>query len=196
MPYSTQQIRNGPSRATRRRQNNLVRSPAACRRRPAGGRPSSAAAPCPISTHRETARALHHAAIASTDHAGIHVNLIDLPGYPDFRGPALSALGAVDTAAIVVDAAGGVEYGTQRMMQRARERGLCRAIVVNRIDAEGADCARALDELREAFGPEVLPLNLPADGARVVDCFGQSSGDSDLGPVADWHQKILDRWSR
>jgi len=134
------------------------------------------------------------AAIASTDHAGIHVNLIDLPGYPDFRGPALSALGAVDTAAIVVDAAAGVEYGTRRMMERAKERGLCRAIVVNRIDADDADPARVLDQLREAFGPEVLPLNLPADrGARVVDCFGQSSGDSDLGPVADWHQKILDQ---
>ena len=63
------------------------------------------------------------AAIASTDHGGIHVNLIDLPGYPDFRGPALSALGAVDTALVVVDAAGGVEYGTRRMMQRARTAG-------------------------------------------------------------------------
>jgi elongation factor G len=134
------------------------------------------------------------AAIASTDHAGIHVNLIDLPGYPDFRGPALSALSVVDTAVIVVDAVAGVEYGTRRMMERARERGLCRAVVVNRIDAEGADPARVLDELREAFGPEVLPLNLPADGgARVVDCFGSSSGDSDLGPVAGWHQQILDQ---
>ncbi len=144
------------------------------------------------------------AAIASIDHAAapgqlVHVNLIDLPGYPDFRGPALSALCAVETAVIVVDAAAGVEYGTHRMMQRARERGLCRAIVVNRIDAEGADCARVLDELREAFGPEVLPLNLPADGGtRVVDCFGSSSGSasdgsSDLGPVGEWHQKILDQ---
>ena len=40
--------------------------------------------------------------IASTDHAGIHVNLIDTPGYPDFRGPALSALAAVETVAVVV----------------------------------------------------------------------------------------------
>ena len=37
------------------------------------------------------------AAIASTDHAGIHVNLIDKPGCPDFRGPALRALAAVET---------------------------------------------------------------------------------------------------
>ncbi|WP_149194937.1 elongation factor G [Luteimonas suaedae] len=134
------------------------------------------------------------AAIASTDHRGIHVNLIDTPGYPDFRGPTLSALAAVETVAIVVDAVTGVEYGTHRMMERAGERSLCRAVVVNRIDADGADCARVLDELRGEFGPELLPLNLPADdGARVVDCFGRTDGDSDLGPVADWHRKILDQ---
>jgi len=134
------------------------------------------------------------AAIASVDHDGIHLNLVDLPGYPDFRGPALSALGVVETAAIVVDAVSGVEYGTRRMMARAKERGLCRVIVVNRIDAEGADCARVLEELRAGFGPEVLPLNLPAAGGdRVVDCFGAADGDSDLGPVAGWHQRILDQ---
>ena len=139
------------------------------------------------------------AAIASTDHGApgqqpIHVNLIDTPGYPDFRGPALSALAAVETVAIVVDASTGVEYGTRRMMERARERNLCRAIVINKLDHEGADCARVLQELREEFGPEVLPLNLPADGGKaVVDCFGNRTGHSDLGPVADWHQKIIDQ---
>lgn len=139
------------------------------------------------------------AAIASIDHAAagnppIHVNLIDTPGYPDFRGPTLSALAAVETVAIVVDADNGVEYGTRRMMERARQRNLCRVVVVNKIDHEAADCARVLEELRSEFGPELLPLNLPADGGKsVVDCFGQSSGDSDLGPVADWHQKIIDQ---
>jgi elongation factor G len=133
-------------------------------------------------------------AVAGIDHDGVHVNLIDTPGYPDFRGPALSALSAVETVAIVLDAASGVDYGARRMMQRARSRGLCRAIVVNKIDQDGADPARVLDELRESFGPECLPLNLPADGgARVLDCFGRPDGDSDLGPVADWHQRIIDQ---
>ncbi|KRA53368.1 elongation factor G [Pseudoxanthomonas sp. Root65] len=133
-------------------------------------------------------------AIASTDHGGMHVNLIDTPGYPEFRGPALSAFSAVETALIVVDADTGVAHGTRRLMERARERNLCRAIVVNKIDHEGADCAGVLAALREEFGPEVLPLNLPANGGKaVVDCFGQAAGDSDLGPVADWHQKIIDQ---
>ncbi len=134
------------------------------------------------------------AAIASTDHGGIHVNLIDTPGYPDFRGPALSALAAVETVAIVVDADTGVGHGSRRMMEYARQRGLCRVIVVNKIDHAGHDLAALMEALRAEFGPEALPLNLPADGgARVVDCFGQREGDSDLGPVADWHQKIIDQ---
>ncbi len=133
-------------------------------------------------------------AIASTDHGGMHVNLIDTPGYPEFRGPALSAFSAVETALIVVDADTGVAHGTRRLMERARERNLCRAIVINKIDHEGADCAGVLAALREEFGPEVLPLNLPANGGRaVIDCFGQSTGDSDLGPAAAWHQRIIDQ---
>ena len=139
------------------------------------------------------------AAIASTDHgaagqATVHVNLIDTPGYPDFRGPALAALAAVETVAVVVGADAGVEHGTRRMMERAGERGLCRVVVVNKIDHDAADCAQVMARLREEFGPELLPLNLPADGgARVVDCFGNADGDTDLGPVADWHQRILDQ---
>ncbi len=150
-----------------------------------------------VSDHDPQERTRGHSidtAIASTDHGGIHVNLIDTPGYPDFRGPALSALSAAETALIVLDADSGLTHGARRMLERARERGLCRAIVVNKIDHESADCAGLLEQLRSEIGPEVLPLNLPAaHGSAVVDCYGSSTGDSDLGPVADWHQKIIDQ---
>ena len=150
-----------------------------------------------VSDHDPIEKARGHSidtAIASTDHGGMHVNLIDTPGYPEFRGPALSAFSAVETVLVVVDADTGIAHGTRRLMERARERNLCRAIVINKIDHEGADCAGVLAALREEFGPELLPLNLPADGGKaVVDCFGQANGDSDLGPVADWHQRIIDQ---
>ena len=134
------------------------------------------------------------AAIASIDHQGIHINLIDTPGYPDFRGPTLSALAAVETVAIVVDADHGIDHGTVRMMAHAKARKLCRVLVVNKIDHPGARLAALLDKLRDTFGSEVLPLNLPAQGGKsVVNCFTQSTGHSDLGPVSDWHQKIIDQ---
>lgn len=133
-------------------------------------------------------------ALASTDHAGIHVNLIDTPGYADFRGPTLSAFSAVETVAVVVNAATGVEYGTRRMMEHAKARNLCRVLVVNKMDVDPGHLPVLLEELREAFGPECLPINLPADkGTRVVDCFFNPGGESDLGPVADAHQRIVDQ---
>src|SRR4249919_2655461 len=133
-------------------------------------------------------------AIASTDHAGIHVNLIDTPGFADFRGPTLSAFSAVETVCVVVNAAHGVEYGTRRMMEVAKARDLCRVLVVNKMDAEPGKLAALIAQLREEFGPECLPINLPAkDGSAVVDCFFNPEGDSDVEDVGAAHQRIIDQ---
>ncbi|MEO5565133.1 MAG: elongation factor G [Luteimonas sp.] len=138
------------------------------------------------------------AAIAGIDYNGMHLNLVDTPGYPDFRGATLSALAAVETVVIVVDADAGIGHGTRRMMAHAGARGLCRLVVVNRVDHEGAKPAQLLESLRVEFGPELLPVNLPADGGkRVIDCFASSAAGSneasDAGRVGDWHQKIIDQ---
>jgi elongation factor G len=133
-------------------------------------------------------------AIASTDHGGIHVNLIDTPGFPDFRGPTLSAFSAVETVCVVVNAATGIEYGTRRMMDAAKARQLCRVLVVNKMDAEPARLAALIGELRATFGPECLPINLPARaGTAVVDCFFHPAGDSDVEDVASAHHRIIDQ---
>ena len=96
-------------------------------------------------------------ALASIDHGGIHVNLIDTPGFPDFRGPTLSAFSAVETVCVVVSASQGIEYGTRRMMETARSRNLCRVIVVNKIDLEPGKLAELITQLRTSFGAECLP---------------------------------------
>ncbi|MGH8151882.1 MAG: elongation factor G, partial [Rhodanobacteraceae bacterium] len=135
-----------------------------------------------------------HSAIASLDAAGCRINLIDTAGYADFRGETLAALAAVETCAVVVNAANGVEHGTRRLMHYAKQRGLARMLIVNRIDAEDTDLAAVVAALRDEFGPECLPVNLPAaHGAKVVDCFFARAGDSDLGAVADAHQQIIDQ---
>lgn len=134
------------------------------------------------------------AALVSFDWAGCHINLLDTPGAPDFLGKSVATLPAVETAAVVVNARDGIESVTSRMMQRAAERGLCRLIVVNHIDAEDKDLVELLNQLRDTFGKECLPLNLPADNAtKVVDCFFNPSGDSDFSGVADAHQALIDQ---
>jgi elongation factor G len=135
-----------------------------------------------------------HTAIASIDAGDCHINLIDTAGYADFRGQTLAALSAVETVAVVVNAATGIEHGTRRLMHYAKQRRLARVLVVNRMDADGVDLATLVQELRDEFGNECLPVNLPAEnGSKVVDCFFEPQGESDLGPVADAHQRILDQ---
>jgi elongation factor G len=130
--------------------------------------------------------------IASVDRGDCHINLIDTPGAADFRGPTLTALAAVETCAIVVNAHNGIEFGTQRLMHHAKSRGLARIIIVNKID--GGNSRKVLEELRDVFGPECLPINLPAqDGKSVVDCFFNPAGVSDFSSVAEAHQRIIDQ---
>lgn len=135
------------------------------------------------------------AAICGFETQGKRVNVIDTPGYPDFLGRTLSALEAVETAVVVVSAVNGVETMTQRMMEFARARGLCRLIVVNKIDAREARTEEVLEEIREAFGNTCLPLNLPAEAATtVVDCFFQPHGKpSDFSSVEAAHTRIVDQ---
>ena len=98
------------------------------------------------------------------------VHFIDTPGAPDFLGQSLPALEAVETAAIVINAAIGVEPMAVRMMEHAAARQRDRMIIVNRIDMPGVDLPGVLAQIQEAFGKECLPLNLPdARGTRVVD---------------------------
>ena len=133
------------------------------------------------------------ASVVSIDHNDCHINLIDTPGTSDFRGPTLSALAAVETCAIVVNATNGIEHTTRRMMDYAKARGLARVLVVNRIDTE-CNLEALTAELRDEFGAECLPINLPSEAAaKVVDCFYKPDGKADFSSVAEAHQRILDQ---
>ncbi|MGB4334320.1 MAG: elongation factor G [Chromatiaceae bacterium] len=133
--------------------------------------------------------------ITSFNAHGKHVNLLDTPGFPDFLGRSVSVLPAVETAAVVINAQAGIERITQRMMTVAKDRQLCRLIIINKIDAEGVDLEGLTDQIRDTFGPECLPINLPADGGKeVVDCFFQlSDSPTDFSNVAEAHSRILDQ---
>jgi elongation factor G len=135
------------------------------------------------------------AAICHLETDGAHVNLIDTPGYPDFLGRTLAVLPAVETAAVVINAQAGIEGVTHRIMEAAQRRKLCRLIVVNKIDAAELDLPGLLEQIRETFGRECLPINLPAEaGGKVIDCFFEPAGEaSDFSSVAQAHAEIVDQ---
>ncbi len=133
-------------------------------------------------------------AIAHCDYDGVHLNSLDAPGSPDFRGPTLSALTAVETAAIVINAQNGIEFNTHRMMQRARQRNLCLFIVINKIDADSLDLTQLVRDIRTTFGDICLPINLPTNNAEgVVDVFFNLDGQADIFSVEAAHNEITDQ---
>ena len=150
-----------------------------------------------VSDHDPLEKRLGHSlqsSLAHFTHGGIRVHAIDTPGAADFVGQALPALEAADTAIVVVNAQNGIELMAQRMLGAAGERGLTRLIVVNKIDCPEVDLPGLLAQIREVFGKECLPLNLPADGAkRVADCFFAASGDADFSSVAEAHQALVEQ---
>ncbi|MCU0929934.1 MAG: elongation factor G, partial [Burkholderiaceae bacterium] len=150
-----------------------------------------------VSDHDPLERKMQHSlnsAVMHLHHGGCRIHLIDTPGASDFAGQALPALEAVETAAIVINAATGIEPAAVRMMEHAAERQLDRLIVVNRIDAQGVDLPALLAQIQATFGKECLPLNLPGDGgAKVVDCFYNRDGHSDFGSVDAAHRALVEQ---
>mgnify|MGYP001556345312 CR=1 FL=1 len=161
------------------------------------GAPGSIERGSTVSDHDPLERRMQHSLNASVmhlTHAGTRLHFIDTPGGPDFLGQSLPALEAVETAAIVINASTGIEPMALRMMEYAASRHLTRMIIVNRIDAQGVDLADLLAQIQATFGRECLPLNLPdAAGTRVVDCFFNRDGHSDIGAVDAAHRALVEQ---
>lgn len=134
-----------------------------------------------------------HSAVLHCERSGKRINLIDAPGSPDLIGAAIACFPAVETVAVVISAKTGIGAVTQRMMDAARERDLPRVIVINQIDSEPTGLGKLVETLRETFGPECLPINLPGKSGGVVDCLLDSSGESSIDSVKRYHAAILDQ---
>ena len=68
---------------------------------------------------------------------------------------------------MVVDAASGVEVGTEAVWRLADERKLPRMVFVNQMDRENANYDATLDQLKAAFGPKIAPVYLPIGSAET-----------------------------
>jgi len=92
---------------------------------------------------------------------GKKLNVIDCPGADDFVGNAITALNVTDTGVIVVDAQYGVEVGTQNIFRTATSLNKPIIFAMNQLDGEKADYENVLEQMREIFGPKVVPIQYP-----------------------------------
>lgn len=101
------------------------------------------------------------------------INIIDTPGYLDFISESKAVTTVVDLGLIVVHAQSGVELGTELVFKYTKEDRLPVFFVVNMLDKEHANFEKTLEGMRESFGNQVVPFQIPVnqgvDFDAVVD---------------------------
>jgi elongation factor G len=100
-------------------------------------------------------------ALAPIEWEGVKINVLDAPGYADFTGEMRAAMRVADLAVFVVSGVEGLEVQTRAAWNFAEELGLPRIIFVNKLDRENSQFRTTLEQLREAFGKSVAPIELP-----------------------------------
>ena len=89
------------------------------------------------------------------------LNVIDCPGADDFVGNAITALNVTDTGVILVNAQYGVEVGTQNIFRTTEKVGKPVIFALNQLDGEKADYENVIEQMKEIFGPKVVPIQYP-----------------------------------
>jgi elongation factor G len=141
------------------------------------------------------------------------INLIDVPGYADLIGEMAAAMRVVDGAIIVLDAAGGVEVGTELVWEMARKAGVPTLLFINKLDRENANFFRCVEQARQILDEAVVPMQLPIGEQRefagIISLRRQRAWlisekhdggfvEADIPPELvdleqEWREKLIDR---
>lgn len=89
------------------------------------------------------------------------LNLIDCPGSDDFIGSTVTALNITDTAIILINGQYGPEVGTQNHFRYTEKLNKPIIFLVNQLDNEKCDYNNILEQLRNSYGPKVIPIQYP-----------------------------------
>ncbi|NJO83877.1 MAG: elongation factor G, partial [Blastochloris sp.] len=102
------------------------------------------------------------------------INILDAPGFTDFQGEVKNAIRVADSVVVVVDAASGVEVGTEIAWRYAEEYQQPIIVTINKLDRENASFERTLNHLHESFPeykfiPVMIPIGEEANFRGVIN---------------------------
>jgi elongation factor G len=142
--------------------------------------------------------------VASAEHNGCKINILDAPGFFDFAGQVLSGLRVADAAIVVVGPGAQLEVGTEVAWEQLNRTSKPRIVVVNKLDKENSDFYGAVAAMREALTPRPFPLHLPIgseqDFRGIVDLLHLKAyvtspdGKGSEVPVPDDMQKLVEQY--
>ena len=124
------------------------------------------------------------------------INIIDTPGFDDFIGEVVAPLKVADTALIVLNAAAGVEVGTELVWEYIEKYNTPAMFVVNQMDHPKADFEMTLEQAKERFGNKLIevqyPFNTGDDFNAIIDAlrmvmyeFPPEGGKPQKKPIPD-----------
>jgi GTP-binding protein len=119
------------------------------------------------------------------------INIIDTPGHADFGGEVERVLKMVDGVLLLVDAQEGVMPQTKFVLKKAIGFGLIPVVVINKIDKDGSDPERVLDEVFDllvALDANEEQLEFPVLYAAARDGYAKwevEDENIDMTPLFD-----------
>lgn len=102
---------------------------------------------------------------------GKKLNVIDCPGADDFVGNAITALNVTDTGVILINGQYGVEVGTQNIFRTCASVNKPVIFAINQLDGEKADYDNVIEQMKEVFGPKIVPVQYPLQSGPGFNSF-------------------------
>ncbi len=150
----------------------------------------------------------HRASLSATPVAltwnDAKLNLLDMPGHPDFVGEVITGMQVVGNVCIVVDASSLPDSGAAANFEIAQKLGKPVMLFVNKVDRENVNWEQALGELKEQFGVKVAPVNIPVfvgekfkgliDLLHMKEIEIDPSGKRIEHDIPDDHKELAQKW--
>ena len=100
-------------------------------------------------------------------------NLIDTPGHVDFTAEVERSLRVLDGGVVIFSAREGVEAQSETVWRQANKYRVPRIAFINKMDREGADFYRTLNQIKNRLGtkPVVIALPVGAGPPHIPEAF-------------------------
>ncbi len=102
-----------------------------------------------------------NASIVPVEWHEVKINLIDVPGYPDFIGDLHAVARVVESMIIVCEAKKDLDVGFELAYEVAQNHGLATCIFVNKLERDNADYAGLMQTLHERYGRKIVSTQIP-----------------------------------